>query len=1261
MTAYASPADIQPTSACAGPALFLTVHADDIEQACGGTRQLHVARGDTVSTLVMCLPDSASALDYSEANIARVVDAIAQGKAAVVYAPWPGEHAANQRTLAWVAREAVRRSNGNCTLAQYELHTPLLAPNRLVDISNELDAKLVRCAPADRGRVQSLNSFRGASLASPAAAAEAFACFTNSELARAPDVAHATPQMDIAQQRPLVSVLVRSTARSTLAQALASIESQTYPNIEVLLINASGGAHAPVVGQRFPIQLLEPGRALSRAEALNPLLEAARGDWLLFLDDDDWLLANHIARLQDALAHNPGKLVAYAGVGCVDADGAPLPLPVYDTPFDRTQLLAGNYIPIHAVLFSRQMMALGCRADTALAMYEDWDFWLQASSHTPFLHVPGVSAIYRQNTADQSGAQQAEKTLAARERVLSKWLPREPVAMPAAIARAMVRDAQALAEYDAQVRTAQKNIETLQQQFEEQDETLQQTRQRLSELKSDNAALGHQVEGHRIHETWLNTALQQSQSETSQRQSEIAQILQSTAWRLTYPLRAIVSRVRSVREAWRRPPANAARQGGFKWRAKQKLVRVMRTVYVALPLPLRAKVWLRDRLFGVWMRLNRGRQRAQSTDAAMDGNTTHNFVRKLYSTGRLQWERADYVPYTDQALTPEDLSLRCIAYYLPQFHPIPENDRWWGKGFTEWTNVTRALPQFIGHYQPKLPGDLGFYDLRVVDTMRKQAELARHYGLAGFCMYYYWFGGHRLLDLPQRQILENPDLDFPFCLCWANENWTRRWDGQEADVLMAQKYSPEDDIAMITDLSPSFADKRYIRIDGKPVFLVYQPTHLPTLRDTVQRWRQHCRENGVGELYLVAVESFKLIDPQEFGFDATCEFPPHQASLPPVNHEVEFINDRFEGRIYDYAHMAEFFTSRPEPKHVRMSGITTAWDNEARKPGKGNIFINTSPENYASWLEIAAARTATSNSGDERVLFVNAWNEWAEGTYLEPDRRFGYAYLHATANVLRQFRKKDLTTESLFESSRATFTKKSDTALVVHLFYRDLLDELCLLIGNAPGDADVFITVADDAPQDWVRELRARLPNAYLMAVPNRGRDILPFFRMLPLVQQFGYANACKLHSKKSPHRDDGQNWRASLWHGLYSRYGIAVANRAFESDKSLGLLAPANSLTDLSVLDIHTNNRPWLDRILQHVEPKRTAGDYKIRFPAGSMFWFRPSAMPLLADLGLTESDFEVELGQVDGTLAHALERLFGFGVKSRGYKVDDISFRKA
>lgn len=1249
-----------------GSALFLAIEPDEVERACGGTRQLHTARGGEVHTLTMEPSLATGSLDYSEANIARVVAAIVQCSAGVVYAPWPGERGDDHRTLAWVAREAVRRTGGDCQLAQYELDVPLLAPNRFIDVSGMLDEKLSRCSAANRLVVQALNRFRGVSLTAPVAAAEAFMVFSSSELAHAPETAQGAPLVGAGvRQRPLVSVLVRSAARPTLMQALASIESQTYPNIEVFVVNVTGRVHAPVASQRFPIEVLEPGRQLPRADALNPLLEAARGEWLIFLDDDDWLLANHIERLYDALARSPDYRVAYAGVACVDVDGAPLVDQLYDMPYDRERLLVSNYIPIHAVLFSRHIVALGCRADTRFTLYEDWDFWLQVSSHTPFLHVPGASAIYRYNTVDQSGARQLENTLAARELLLSKWFSRDPVAMSSAMAHAMVRDAKALAEYHNLSRDAQKSIGTLQCHIDEQNVALQRTRQTMVTLEAENAALGielqEQLQEQRSNETWLNNALQQSQSETAQRQSEIAQILQSTSWRLTHPLRALVFRVRAIRKALLGQYANGERRQQSGGRIKRGIVRFIRAVYFVFPLPLRAKHWLRDRTFRAWTQLRHNAQNSQPAVSAIGDSTTHNFVNKLYSAGRLQWERSDYVPYTDQGLKPEELDLRCIAYYLPQFHPIPENDRWWGKGFTEWTNVTRALPQFIGHYQPKLPGDMGFYDLRVVDTMRKQAELARHYGLVGFCMYYYWFDGKRLLDLPQRQILDNPDLDFPFCLCWANENWTRRWDGQEADVLMAQRYSSEDDLSMIADLVPSFLDRRYIRIDGKPVFLVYRPSHLPKLSDTVQRWRQHCRENGVGELYLVAVESFELIDPHEFGFDATCEFPPHQANLQPVNDDVEFINTRFEGRVYDYTHMAKFFTGRPESKHVRMSGIATAWDNEARKPGKGNIFINTSPENYADWLGAAASRTVTCNSGDERVMFVNAWNEWAEGTYLEPDRRFGYAYLHATASVLRQFRKRDQTTESLLEASRVIFTKKASTAIVVHLFYRDLLDELCILVGNALDPVDVFLTVADDAPQDWVRELRTRLPDAYVLAVANRGRDILPFYQILPLLQQFGYDIACKLHSKKSPHREDGQNWRTVLWEGLFSRHAIAVAHKAFEREKTLGLLAPTNSLTDLAQLDIYTNNRPWLDRLLKQICPTRTTGDYRFRFPAGSMFWFRPSAMPVLSELSITEADFEVEVGQVDGTLAHALERLFAFGVRSRGYKVDDISCRKA
>ncbi|HEX5272668.1 MAG TPA: glycoside hydrolase family 99-like domain-containing protein, partial [Gemmataceae bacterium] len=224
---------------------------------------------------------------------------------------------------------------------------------------------------------------------------------------------------------------------------------------------------------------------------------------------------------------------------------------------------------------------------------------------------------------------------------------------------------------------------------------------------------------------------------------------------------------------------------------------------------------------------------------------------------------------------------RLVAFYLPQYHPIPENDAWWGPGFTEWRNVVRARPLFPGHYQPHLPADLGFYDLRVPEARAAQADLARAHGIHGFCYYHYWFGGRRLLERPFAEVLATGRPDFPFCLCWANENWTRAWDGQTRHMLVGQTYSEEDDVNHLRWLATAFRDPRYIRVEGKPLFLVYRALRIPSPLSTTTRWREEARKLGVGELYLCRVESFpdERGDPAALGFDAAVEFQPDWVSL----------------------------------------------------------------------------------------------------------------------------------------------------------------------------------------------------------------------------------------------------------------------------------------------------------------------------------------------------------------------------------------------
>lgn len=346
--------------------------------------------------------------------------------------------------------------------------------------------------------------------------------------------------------------------------------------------------------------------------------------------------------------------------------------------------------------------------------------------------------------------------------------------------------------------------------------------------------------------------------------------------------------------------------------------------------------------------------------------------------------------------------VRTIALYLPQFHPIPENDRWWGPGFTEWTNVAKARPNFVGHDQPRVPADLGYYDLRAPQVMEQQAALARRYGIGGFCYYYYWFAGQRLLEQPIEAMLESGRPAFPFCLCWANENWTRRWDGEDHDVLMAQQHSKQDDEAAIRDLIRYFRSPQYIRIGGRPLIAVYRVALFPDFKRTAALWRQVCRDEGIGEIYIAHVESFEMVSagarPVDYGCDAAIEFPPHGMADPyPVSEPL--LNPDFQGAVADYRDLAVRYATRELAGYKRFLGVATGWDNTARRQNNSYCFEYATPGAFQAWLETAIERTKQQFSGDERVVFINAWNEWAEGAYLEPDQRFGHAYLQAHANA----------------------------------------------------------------------------------------------------------------------------------------------------------------------------------------------------------------------------------------------------------------------
>jgi hypothetical protein len=351
--------------------------------------------------------------------------------------------------------------------------------------------------------------------------------------------------------------------------------------------------------------------------------------------------------------------------------------------------------------------------------------------------------------------------------------------------------------------------------------------------------------------------------------------------------------------------------------------------------------------------------------------------------------------------TPEiDGDVKAIAFYLPQFHPIPENDAWWGKGFTEWTNVTKSQPQFAGHHQPQLPGELGFYDLRLSEIRDQQAQLAREHGLHGFCYYYYWFSGRRILERPLQMMLDAGTPDFPFCICWANENWTRTWDGLEADVLLHQEHTPTSDLAFIKDVLPILKDPRYIRVNGAPLLLVYRVSLLPNPGRTSALWRQACREAGLETIHLCAVETAGTPEPQTIGFDSVAQFPPHNLQTRTCESTVDDLNPHFTGQIHDYEWTAAKEMNAPPPSYRRFRGVMPSWDNTARRGPASHIFVNSGPEAYEVWLKSVVDATKRDLPPSERFLFINAWNEWAEGAHLEPDQKFGRRYLEATRRAL---------------------------------------------------------------------------------------------------------------------------------------------------------------------------------------------------------------------------------------------------------------------
>jgi lipopolysaccharide biosynthesis protein len=362
---------------------------------------------------------------------------------------------------------------------------------------------------------------------------------------------------------------------------------------------------------------------------------------------------------------------------------------------------------------------------------------------------------------------------------------------------------------------------------------------------------------------------------------------------------------------------------------------------------------------------------------------------------------------------------RLIALYLPQFHPIPENDEWWGKGFTEWTNVAKAKPLYRGHWQPRLPADLGFYDLRVPEVREQQAELARAAGVEGFCYWHYWFGnGRRILERTFNEVLASGKPDFPFCLAWANQSWSGIWHGSPKKILMKQDYpGPDDERAHFELVLPAFRDRRYMTVDGKPIFVLFDPRDHPDPPGFIRHWRQMAETAGLPGLYLIAMWN-RGPDPKLAAFDAIAEFGPGDfLNTLPMNRWSERLRRWKQGEFgpllravfgdrlrrpgrFNYTDVVKAaFTSKlaEDPRYIPT--VLPGWDNTPRSAHRGVVFEGATPALFGRYLR-KAIDLLNRKPPQERLIFLKAWNEWAEGNYVEPDREFGHQYLEAIRQAL---------------------------------------------------------------------------------------------------------------------------------------------------------------------------------------------------------------------------------------------------------------------
>ncbi len=614
----------------------------------------------------------------------------------------------------------------------------------------------------------------------------------------------------------------------------------------------------------------------------------------------------------------------------------------------------------------------------------------------------------------------------------------------------------------------------------------------------------------------------------------------------------------------------------------------------------------------------------------------------------------------DENIRIRNAEVKLITFYLPQFHTFPENDQWWGKGFTEWTNTKKAKPRFPNHYQPRTPhADIGYYDLANVNTLKHQVALAKAHGISAFCMYYYWFDGKKLMEKPVEILLAHPEIDFNFCLCWANENWTRTWDGQEKSVLIQQNYSEENDVKFIADLKRYLDDPRYLRCNGRPVVIVYHAKILPDPERTFKTWRQWCRKNGVGEIQIWSCRTF--VKDGEYKkpiqADREVEFPPHMVSALEMFYPAKFEAYEDNGFYYDYSkiirdvkHGKTMADRSPYPIYrCAMLG----WDNSCRRAAGYSVWQYFSLDSYHYWLRRAIEYTKKHFIAKERFVFINAWNEWAEGTYLEPDEKYGYASINATTRALC-----NLPAHPEYEVLQPYDGKIQSPGKILihfHCFYPELIDEFIGYFNNMPFAYDSVITTTSRNDKKKIesalkRQLMVKCQKLKIVVTANHGRDVAPFFESCAkIVNDYDFVG--HFHTKRSLSVCWGEEWRHYLLDNMLgSPEQITAVFRRFQRDSKLGIYFPPVYPAMRNYINWE-KNKERCEELLCRMSLKVNLPPKPV-FPVGQMFWAKTKAVgKLFTDAGINKNNFEQENNQISDTLAHAMERIWTYVAAGNGY----------